>query len=136
MSVFAKRWPGLAMVGEVEEGTTRTGGRAATTGIIRGRYALSVGNPATVPPAGWAWTPLNEVARLETGHTPSRKHPEYWGGEIPWLAFATLRATTGGRSSKLKRTRTRSESRTYTLTGVLTRNSHMNNQSVFPSEYR
>jgi type I restriction enzyme S subunit len=27
------------------------------------------------------------VARLETGHTPSRKKPEYWGGVIPWIGI-------------------------------------------------
>ncbi|MGD9617169.1 MAG: restriction endonuclease subunit S [Alphaproteobacteria bacterium] len=75
------------MAGEGEERITRTGGRAATTGVIKGRYALSVGNPGTAAPDGWTWTPLTEVARLETGHTPSRKHPEYWGGEIPWIGI-------------------------------------------------
>jgi type I restriction enzyme S subunit len=25
------------------------------------------------------------VARLETGHTPSRGHPEYWDGDVPWI---------------------------------------------------
>jgi len=27
------------------------------------------------------------VARLETGHTPSRRHPEYWGGDVPWIGI-------------------------------------------------
>jgi type I restriction enzyme, S subunit len=65
---------------------TKTGGRPATGGVIRGRYALSVGHPGTEPPPGWRWVPLTDVARLETGHTPSRRHPEYWGGDIPWIA--------------------------------------------------
>ena len=30
---------------------------------------------------------LTDVARLETGHTPSRKHSEYWGGEVPWIGI-------------------------------------------------
>lgn len=70
-----------------KRGETRTGGRAATTGVIPGRYALSVGNPGTAAPPGWQWTPLSEVARLETGHTPSRRHPEYWDGGIPWIGI-------------------------------------------------
>ncbi|MEX1264470.1 MAG: restriction endonuclease subunit S [Actinomycetota bacterium] len=61
-------------------------GRPASTGVIPGRYALSVGNPGTEPPTGWSWVRLTDVARLETGHTPSRRHPEYWGGDIPWVA--------------------------------------------------
>ena len=24
---------------------------------------------------------------METGHTPSRKHPNYWGGNIPWIGI-------------------------------------------------
>src|SRR5574340_1389612 len=70
-----------------KRGETKTGGRPATAGVIQGRYALSVGMPHTALPGGWHWTPLSDVARLETGHTPSRKHPEYWGGEIPWIGI-------------------------------------------------
>lgn len=66
---------------------TRTGGRPATTGVIRGSYALSVGMPDTPLPKGWRWTALSDVARLETGHTPSRRHPEYWGGDVPWIGI-------------------------------------------------
>jgi type I restriction enzyme S subunit len=66
---------------------TKTGGRPATTGVIPGRYALSVGNPDREPPLGWRWTLVTDVARLETGHTPSRKHSEYWGGGIPWIGI-------------------------------------------------
>lgn len=66
---------------------TRTGGRPATTGLIAGDFALSVGLPHLPAPDGWRWRKLTDVARLETGHTPSRKHPEYWGGNIPWIGI-------------------------------------------------
>ena len=66
---------------------TRTGGRPASTGVIPGDYALSVGRPDKPAPEGWRWTALSDVARLETGHTPSRKHPEYWGGDVPWVGI-------------------------------------------------
>ena len=66
---------------------TRTGGRPATTGTIAGDLALSVGMPDQPPPDGWSWTRLIDIARLETGHTPSRKHPEYWDGEVPWIGI-------------------------------------------------
>ena len=66
---------------------TRTGGRPATTGIIHGQFALSVGSPDIPLPDGWSWTALTDVARLESGHTPSRRHPEYWGGDIPWVGI-------------------------------------------------
>lgn len=68
-------------------GTGRTGGREATTGVIPGKYALSVGRPDLPAPKGWQWTELKSVAQLESGHTPSRRHPEYWDGEIPWIGI-------------------------------------------------
>lgn len=66
---------------------TVTGGRAATTGVIRGRWALSVGNPEIAPPRGFRWVQLTDVARLESGHTPSRRSPSYWGGQVPWVGI-------------------------------------------------
>ena len=75
------------MAGEEEVGTGRTGGRDATTGVIPGRVALSVGCPDLEPPKGWKWTMLSSVAQLESGHTPSRKHPEYWDEGIPWIGI-------------------------------------------------
>jgi type I restriction enzyme S subunit len=36
---------------------------------------------------GWKWTMLSSVAQLESGHTPSRKHPEYWNEGIPWIGI-------------------------------------------------
>lgn len=74
-------------VKEADLGTGRTGGREATTGVIPGRVALSVGYPNLEPPKGWKWTSLSSVAQLESGHTPSRKHPEYWDGGIPWIGI-------------------------------------------------
>jgi type I restriction enzyme S subunit len=66
---------------------TQTGGRPASKGVIPGDVSLSVGRPDRCPPPGWRWTALTEVARLETGHTPSRRHPEYWGGDVPWVGI-------------------------------------------------
>lgn len=67
---------------------TRTGGRQATTRNLPGKLALSVGFPKELPaPAGWRWVKLTDVARLESGHTPSRSHSEYWDGDIPWIGL-------------------------------------------------
>jgi type I restriction enzyme S subunit len=71
----------------VAKSNTKTGGRVATTGVIPGRWALSVGNPESPTPEGFSWTLLSDVARLESGHTPSRKKDEYWNGEIPWIGI-------------------------------------------------
>jgi type I restriction enzyme S subunit len=66
-------------------------GRRATSNIIHGKGILSVGDPDADAPAGWRWVPLTDVARLESGHTPSRKHPEYWAGDIPWVSLQDAR---------------------------------------------
>ena len=71
----------------IQRRETRTGGREATTRHIFGQFALSVGMPTAVPPPGWQWIALGDVARLESGHTPSRRRPEYWGGDIPWIGI-------------------------------------------------
>lgn len=46
-------------------------------------------------PEGWQWHLLTDLARLESGHTPSRYHPEWWGGDIAWIALPDIRALDG-----------------------------------------
>jgi type I restriction enzyme, S subunit len=76
---------------------TETGGRNATTRHIPPKLALAVGMPSTSASEGWRWSPLTDLARLESGHTPSRRHPEYWGGIIPWIGIQDARANDGRR---------------------------------------
>ena len=57
--------------------------------------------PERPPPEGWQWTVLSDVARLETGHTPSRKHSKYWGGDIPWIG---IKDATGNHGRTILRT--------------------------------
>jgi type I restriction enzyme S subunit len=75
---------------------TETGGRSATTRHIPPKTALAVGMPSTPAPHGWRWSPLTALARLESGHTPSRNHPEYWDGDIPWIGIQDAKAHHGG----------------------------------------
>lgn len=63
------------------------GGRKATGEIIPGKGGIAVNDPGTELPEGWAWVPLLRVARQETGHTPSRTHPEWWGGDVCWVSI-------------------------------------------------
>lgn len=63
------------------------GGRDATSRVIAGRAGISVNVPDVRLPSGWQWVSLRRIARQETGHTPSRRNPEYWGGRIPWLGI-------------------------------------------------
>jgi len=60
-------------------------------GIFSGHIPLSVDSSKTSAPPGFEWTTLSKIARLESGHTPSRRHPEWWGGNIPWLALPDIR---------------------------------------------
>jgi len=58
---------------------------------FRGITPLAVGSVRDTAPDGWKWHLLLDLARLESGHTPSRRHPEWWGGDIPWLALPDIR---------------------------------------------
>jgi len=63
--------------------------------VVPGDYGLSIGKPDSVLPKGWAWKPLVDVAQMESGHTPSRRHPEYWDGDIPWVSIPDARDNHG-----------------------------------------
>jgi type I restriction enzyme S subunit len=43
----------------------------------------------------WKWALLLDEARLATGHTPDRKRPDYWNGDIPWLSLTDIRKLDG-----------------------------------------
>lgn len=62
-----------------------------TGDVIYGHGALAVGIPAVSVPEGWQWVNLVEIAKMESGHTPSRNHPEWWDGDVPWLGIADAR---------------------------------------------
>ncbi|TFI56609.1 hypothetical protein E2493_19300 [Sphingomonas parva] len=67
--------------------------RFALTEEALGGRAIATDDKNDQPGAGWV--PLSSVARLESGHTPSRKRPEWWGGDVPWLALPDIRAVDG-----------------------------------------
>lgn len=76
--------------------TQPSGGRAATHRVIPGIGGVSVGIPKSTLPNGWKWTPLQRIARQETGHTPSRQEPTYWGGSVPWIGIRDAAEHHGG----------------------------------------
>lgn len=80
------------------------GGRtiADSVNFMSGDYALAVGGPEIEAPPGWRWHKLGDVARLESGHTPSRQHPEYWDGKIPWIGLGDAREHHGSRIRSTK----------------------------------
>lgn len=62
-----------------------------TDAVIPGDFALSVNQSNMIAPDGWKWLPMVDVARMESGHTPSRSFPEYWNGDVPWIGIADAR---------------------------------------------
>jgi len=59
--------------------------------------------PVAVPPhfedapEGCRWRKLADIARLESGHTPSRHRPDWWGGDVSWISLTEIRALDGQR---------------------------------------
>lgn len=64
--------------------------------VIAGHAALSVGHTGKSLPADWAWSPLVDIAKMESGHTPSRNHPEWWDGDVKWVGILDAKAHHGG----------------------------------------
>lgn len=46
-----------------------------------------IASPIDKMPSHWKLVTLIKIAKLESGHTPSRKEPGYWSGDIPWLSL-------------------------------------------------
>ncbi len=69
--------------------------KTRTKDTIVGHSVLAVGNPETLLPEGWRWVPMVDIARMESGHTPSRNHPEWWGGDVPWISIPDARKNHG-----------------------------------------
>ena len=42
-------------------------------------------------PHGWVWSSLGQCFHVGVGATPSRKQPEYWGGDTPWVRSGEVR---------------------------------------------
>ncbi len=39
---------------------------------------------------GWRFVRLEEIGRWQSGATPSKTRPEFYGGNIPWLVTGDL----------------------------------------------
>ena len=48
----------------------------------------------------WPVLPLAKLCRIETGRTPSRAHPEYFGGDNVWVTIADLNNSTVSESKE------------------------------------
>ncbi|MBK9245222.1 MAG: restriction endonuclease subunit S [Burkholderiales bacterium] len=91
----------LAEVDRARQAVTaqRNGAESLLAAIYREAFAqvVPVAVPPTFddPPAGWQWRKLTDVARLESGHTPSRSRPDWWGGDVSWISLTEIRALDG-----------------------------------------
>ena len=53
-------------------------------------------------PAHWSAGPVVRLAKLESGHTPSRSHPEYWEDcTIPWVTLGDIWQVRDGRKETI-----------------------------------
>lgn len=68
----------------------------------RGSRSVTIKSPITIGETtdetntGWQWINLNNIAKLESGHTPRKGVDEYWeNGDIPWICLQDIRAVHG-----------------------------------------
>ena len=84
----------------VNEGKLKKSALATST-IFRGddnKYWEKIGNNCVcindeIPfeiPNNWEWCRLKDIGKTETGTTPSKLHPEYFGNYIPFLGPANI----------------------------------------------
>lgn len=59
--------------------------RAKARAIIPALFLDMFGDPATNP-KGWSVDPLGDHIWMVGGGTPSKKQPDFWGGDIPWIS--------------------------------------------------
>jgi type I restriction enzyme M protein len=54
--------------------------------VINGaRQVVDNYKPQIAIDPAWATVSVGDVASIRSGGTPDRSHPDYWGGDIPWI---------------------------------------------------
>lgn len=76
---------GLALA--LLSGRQRMPGASSEISALDHRWTIGRLPAATGVPAGWRLVRLREHCRLESGHTPSRAIPSYWGGDVGWVSL-------------------------------------------------
>lgn len=93
-----------AQLAEVETARQAAQAQVRDAALLRAaiyRKAFRSVVPVAVPPHfedspdGWRWQLLTDIAQLESGHTPSRSRPDWWGGDISWVSLTEIRALDG-----------------------------------------
>ena len=57
-----------------------------------------------VIPENWRVLPITKVARLESGHTPSKRNSNYWGGSINWISLFDIQGLSKNEISTTEKT--------------------------------
>ncbi len=89
-----------AVLGAVDDAVSKTESVIAQTKEVRwavmtqlltqglpGRHTEFQDTESGRMPTMWRLELLGSVAERGSGHTPDKKHPEYWGGSIKWLSL-------------------------------------------------
>jgi len=63
--------------------------------VFKGVIPVALPKELGIPPQSWLWRKLTDLAQLESGHTPSRFHPEWWGGDVSWISLTEIRELDG-----------------------------------------
>ncbi|MBK6657360.1 MAG: restriction endonuclease subunit S [Proteobacteria bacterium] len=85
----------IEAVGRIEPQPRPARFEKRSTANIQGITALSVGTTERDIPSGWLCVPLIQIARLESGHTPSRARPDWWNGDVSWVGVVDARLHDG-----------------------------------------
>ena len=77
---------------------------ASAEKVLGAKHEQALGN---LVPQGWRYVRLTSVAKLESGHTPSRRKPSYWSGDIPWVSLLDTAGLNGAVISATRNSVTR-----------------------------
>ena len=55
--------------------------------------------------SGWTWSNLKRLGRVCGGGTPSKKNPEFWSGDIPWISPKDMKVDFINRSQDMVTTK-------------------------------
>ena len=67
--------------------------------LIQATFLEMFGDPVTNP-KGWGTHALGDLGEWRTGGTPSRNHPDYFAGDVPWFSSGELNSIYVAANSK------------------------------------
>jgi type I restriction enzyme S subunit len=96
-SAETARFAAEAQIKEIELLPRMILANAFGTGLCAARNPTPISiNPSDMDaPSGWNWFEIKNLARLESGHTPSRSRPDWWGGDVSWISLTEIRLLDG-----------------------------------------